>query len=515
MSLPRLVFVLLLAVASAGVPARGRAVVDLAANGPCSFKLSFNLQFFGPGADSAFAALAIDDILECWSGKQIGCCPVDVCVNAIVGGDSAVAGYDSIYVFDDLDSPRGRRPCRASVGTLNGTQDGHGIWSNHAHPNTFAHEVGHLAGLEDAYKVVSGEIVCVWGKEIDTRVTKPCEGYEYDKMATLSGKVDARIMNALAAAAQLSCSLQCWDDDVPGGDASGSIEILSLPVPRPSTGKTTILVSLTEDQFTYVFFEAQQHGGGLQFANMNGSFQIRTDDIPDPYTNPLADQEVASIRFVDVAFDIDPFLWEPGQSTGQNWLTEVPVELVALDLIAPSVGTLVDKPGGSAPGVRTAAATDPDGTFEGILGLQLVNDLFPASAPAFIETPVFGQIDYETGTGFFGMPLSPFFFANLVAVPDPTGGEPAVLLGRNHPNPFAASTHISFRLDAAGPVSLRVFDLSGRRVATLVDASAPAGTYSLLWDGTDSSGRAVAPGVYFARLRAGSAVQTRRMVKAP
>jgi hypothetical protein len=67
----------------------------------------------------------------------------------------------------------------------------------------------------------------------------------------------------------------------------------------------------------------------------------------------------------------------------------------------------------------------------------------------------------------------------------------------NHPNPFNPRTTLAFDLPAAEPrLRLRLFDLQGRLVASLVDGSLPAGRHQVVWNGTDDDGRAVASGVY-------------------
>jgi hypothetical protein len=79
-------------------------------------------------------------------------------------------------------------------------------------------------------------------------------------------------------------------------------------------------------------------------------------------------------------------------------------------------------------------------------------------------------------------------------------------LDQNYPNPFNPETTISFTVDRAGPASLRVYDLLGREVAVLVDGDLPAGRHEAHWI---ASG--LASGTYLAVLRAGEAMQTRRM----
>jgi len=71
---------------------------------------------------------------------------------------------------------------------------------------------------------------------------------------------------------------------------------------------------------------------------------------------------------------------------------------------------------------------------------------------------------------------------------------------QNRPNPFNPTTVFSFTLTADGPVHLIIYDVSGRRVATVVDRVYPAGSHTAVWRGEASNGTTLASGVYFARL---------------
>ena len=90
----------------------------------------------------------------------------------------------------------------------------------------------------------------------------------------------------------------------------------------------------------------------------------------------------------------------------------------------------------------------------------------------------------------------------------------AFRLEQNHPNPFNPSTTISFQLPggAATRITLKVYDLRGKVVRTLIDDVREPGVHTAFWDGRDDSGRGVASGVYLYRLKAGDFSQTRKMV---
>ena len=86
------------------------------------------------------------------------------------------------------------------------------------------------------------------------------------------------------------------------------------------------------------------------------------------------------------------------------------------------------------------------------------------------------------------------------------------VLRQSFPNPAAARLVIRFELKYSGQVSLRVFDVAGRHVATLVDRGLDAGPHEAAWNGRDAAGRRVSSGVYVYELTMGGSRLTRRMV---
>jgi photosystem II stability/assembly factor-like uncharacterized protein len=87
-----------------------------------------------------------------------------------------------------------------------------------------------------------------------------------------------------------------------------------------------------------------------------------------------------------------------------------------------------------------------------------------------------------------------------------------IALYQNYPNPFNAGTTVSFALAEAANVELAVYDISGRRVALIERRRREAGVFGRAWDGKDETGRALTSGVYFLRLKAGSAESVRKIV---
>ncbi|KPJ61360.1 MAG: hypothetical protein AMJ46_01235 [Latescibacteria bacterium DG_63] len=81
-----------------------------------------------------------------------------------------------------------------------------------------------------------------------------------------------------------------------------------------------------------------------------------------------------------------------------------------------------------------------------------------------------------------------------------------------YPNPFGPSTHIAFSVFEPCEVLLRIYDVNGRPVRTLVDDWMDAGRHGLAWDGRDDAGRAAASGVYVCRLQTAGRGESRKIV---
>ncbi len=87
-------------------------------------------------------------------------------------------------------------------------------------------------------------------------------------------------------------------------------------------------------------------------------------------------------------------------------------------------------------------------------------------------------------------------------------------LSQNYPNPFNPTTAISYQLSGVSPhpTTLKIYNILGQEVRTLVDREQAPGYYSVRWDGRDGLGKEVSSGVYFYRLKAGNYTQIKRMI---
>lgn len=92
----------------------------------------------------------------------------------------------------------------------------------------------------------------------------------------------------------------------------------------------------------------------------------------------------------------------------------------------------------------------------------------------------------------------------------------SISLSQNYPNPFPTkynnSTNLEFGLSETARVEMKIFNILGQEVVTLLDEERDAGVHSILWNGTSNSGVEVASGVYFCRLKSGSKNATKKIL---
>jgi hypothetical protein len=125
-----------------------------------------------------------------------------------------------------------------------------------------------------------------------------------------------------------------------------------------------------------------------------------------------------------------------------------------------------------------------------------------AKSYSFVDRTASGKVQYRLKQVDFD---GTFEYSPVIEV---EAGMPRTFeLGQNYPNPFNPTTLISYQLPVASEVSLKVYDVLGREVMTLVNGKQDAGSYNLNFNASNLSS-----GVYFYRLQAGSFVQTKKMM---
>jgi flagellar hook assembly protein FlgD len=85
-------------------------------------------------------------------------------------------------------------------------------------------------------------------------------------------------------------------------------------------------------------------------------------------------------------------------------------------------------------------------------------------------------------------------------------------LFQNYPNPFNPSTIISYSIPNVSFVSLKIYDILGREVITLVNSEQNIGIHNVQWNGNNNFGNKVSSGIYLYKIEAGDFIMTKKML---
>jgi hypothetical protein len=118
--------------------------------------------------------------------------------------------------------------------------------------------------------------------------------------------------------------------------------------------------------------------------------------------------------------------------------------------------------------------------------------------------PMYGHDRARTHCYGFDVPTA--VEEDLAATPNVTA------LGSIYPNPFNPTTKIAFDLASKGHVELAIYDVTGRKLAVLVDRVLEAGRHEALWNGKTAGGTTAASGIYFCTLRTAGVSETKKLV---
>jgi hypothetical protein len=102
--------------------------------------------------------------------------------------------------------------------------------------------------------------------------------------------------------------------------------------------------------------------------------------------------------------------------------------------------------------------------------------------------------------------------AKITVKRDETGLPKEFQLNQNYPNPFNPTTIITFALPKNAFVSVKVYDMLGREVKTLLSDEMSAGIHAVEWRGDDNGGTRASSGTYLYRITATDFVSTRKMI---
>jgi hypothetical protein len=203
-----------------------------------------------------------------------------------------------------------------------------------------------------------------------------------------------------------------------------------------------------------------------------------------------------------------PFLYVNGDPL-QGLNGDLVVTLGASELLSgpTDVSLRLDQPGGNSyltsgtlfPGTGSATETQfviPYGNAR-VEDMWLTLEVLPGQGPGF-------ALDFLTVDFLLNE-------ATDIEDPDETSPPRLVLLG-SYPNPFLDRARIAFELPRRQEVTLRIYDVQGRRIRDVQDGELRAGKQELVWDGRNNEGETVPAGVYFYRLSTRGLVESRKII---
>lgn len=200
--------------------------------------------------------------------------------------------------------------------------------------------------------------------------------------------------------------------------------------------------------------------------------------------------------------------WHTGSVQTLRWISEVPAGEIAQVKLEISLHDL------QGPWLLIADSLPNNGHFQWI-----VPQNYASQQPCRIRYSVFTPSESASVTGA-GFSIGPATVG--IVPPGETGLPGGIELFQNYPNPFNPSTYLGFRIadgstsltTGFGLVRLEIFDITGRKIATLVEEELPPGEYMIQWDGRDDAGREAASGIYFAVLRSNGVQVSRKLALA-
>ncbi|RLC53390.1 MAG: hypothetical protein DRI23_00385 [Candidatus Cloacimonadota bacterium] len=259
---------------------------------------------------------------------------------------------------------------------------------------------------------------------------------------------------------------------------------------------------LVEYPYDHYFHFAGEPTDKLQFVpEMSAAIRLAEDDIAN-----FADDAFAKVSF------IAPFNPADGELFAQIWKGEILIsEKQIFDFTDGEwVNSVLDE----------VAIIDPSAEYFVGYRIHSINGIQPL-AWHDAGPNIAGKGGYMRTSSWIPLPGS--FDFNLcikaVAVSQmPTSSDNNIVaesknfLGNNFPNPFNPATSISYSISKDGNVDLKVYNMKGQLVKTLVSENKTAGSHSIEWNGTDDSNHKVSSGLYFYKLDTSDYTSVKKMI---
>ena len=204
-----------------------------------------------------------------------------------------------------------------------------------------------------------------------------------------------------------------------------------------------------------------------------------------------------------------------------SWFDSEPISGHSIDNLHPSAPmSLSFSSSQNEVSLSWSSSTDEDFSYFNIYRQDMLSVepamVFTSIDSFYLDQEVSESGSYEywvTAVDLSGLESEASSFVSAVLSADEEMGMPVnFALKQNYPNPFNPSTQIQYALPSESKVLISIYDLTGRKVKTLVNEVQSAGHRSVMWNATNEIGRPVSAGMYIYSIQAGNFMQNRKMV---
>ena len=203
------------------------------------------------------------------------------------------------------------------------------------------------------------------------------------------------------------------------------------------------------------------------------------------------------------------------------WLDSEPMSGYSIDNLHPEAPMSLEFVAGlGSVSLSWSGPVDNDFDYFNVYRKDIISDepamVFTTTDSFFVdqEHQDVGAYEYwVTAVDMSGLESEPSSIVSAVLSTDEKMGMPTEFaLKQNYPNPFNPSTQIQYALPKESRVVISIYDLTGRKVRTLVNGIQSAGYRTVSWNATNEMGRPVSAGMYIYSIQAGDFIQNRKMV---
>lgn len=401
--------------------------------------------------------------------------------------------------------------------------------------------------LSGSYPAVTRAVVMIHG-------TNRNGGTSLDNMVTAAAVAGVPDTTALMIAPQflteedisakhLSSDMLYWDQE---GWKQGDYSLATIADPRPDSISTfalvdSILYRIASNNPNLQLITVAGHSAGGQFVNryaaantieqaLYSEFGVTVHYVaanPSSYLyfdaqrvvpGTMDEFDIPTVETMQACPDYDTYkygLVQPNPYVSNVWAGQLMAQFASRQVMCLLGGIDTSTTDANLDTTCAAGAQGPYRLARGIIYQNYLKLMFGPSVLSRHGVEVIAGVGHDSNGMFTSLCGALALFGNTACAFLDVGPPPAHEshdLSLSFPNPLPVPAQIRFRLpEAAARATLRVYDIRGRVMRTLVDGAQPAGVSTVFWDGRSDRGARLAPGMYICRLQQGSGAVTTKV----